>query len=241
MDMTPVTLPVATALPYFSQQAQQIVRTVRENDDIAGTMHVSNAIAERVKVMYKQWGEQTKPSIYAYRGDVYKGFYADTLASDDLVWAQQHIWVMSGLYGALRPLDEISQYRLEMKANLPVKDAKNLYVYWGDRLAQYIDEHANGVICVLSSDEYARPVTRNSRSRIVTPVFMDHKPNGNVGPVPIYSKMMRGVMARWIIDHRIERPEDLSGFNGFDYHYDASRSTTDKPVFVRASMTPLIF
>ncbi len=241
MDMTPVEASVRATMPYFSQQAGQIAKAVRKSGDIATLMHVSEAIARRVETMYETWGSQTKSCIYAYRGDVYKGFYADTLGQDDLTWAQEHIAIMSGLYGVLRPLDAISQYRLEMKANLSVGDNKNLYVFWGDQLARFIDEQADGVVCVLSSDKYARPVTRFSHSRIVTPVFMDHKPNGTVGPVPIYSKMMRGVMAKWIIDHRVDTPENLARFTGFGYRYDASRSSRDKPAFVRDVMTPLVF
>lgn len=210
--------------------------------ELQGLLHVSLAIAGQVRAMYQTWGSETAPSVYAYRGDVYKGFYADTLSMEDMNFAQDHLRIMSGLYGVLRPRDGISRYRLEMKAKVPIAGKETLYRFWGERLAQYVEAEANGVICVLSSVEYAKPVTTYVKNAtIVTPVFMDHKPNGEVGPVPIYSKMMRGVMARWLIDNRVDDPEEFHKFTGHGYHFDAKRSTLAAPVFVRKVMKPLQF
>ena len=242
MDFTPVALPgVSMTEPCFYPQARQIVRAVLETKDLRNIMQASDAIVDRTRLSYEQWGAHQNPSVYAYIGDVYKGFFARTLGYDDIRWAQEHILILSGLYGALRPLDAISGYRLEMKAKLPVGRAKDLYAFWGDTVAQMVDEKAGGVICVLSSDEYAKIVTVHTKSRIVTPVFLDKKPNGSIGTVPIYSKMMRGVMARWIIDNRIDTPEGLSDFSKHDYAYDAKNSTPDRPAFYREVMTPLRF
>jgi cytoplasmic iron level regulating protein YaaA (DUF328/UPF0246 family) len=242
MDFTFKTgLSVTSTQPHFFQQAQQLVDALRTIDDIAAFMNVSNDIAQKTVAAYENWGRKTNPAVYAYIGDVYKGFFAPTLSEQDVRWAQEHIRILSGLYGVLRPLDLVSGYRLEMKAKLPVSDAKNLYQFWGKQVAEYVDAEAGGVICVLSSDEYAKVVTAHAKSRIVTPVFLDKKPNGVIGTVPIYSKMMRGVMARWIIDHRINSPDQLSKFTMQGYSYDAARSTPDKPAFYREVMTPLRF
>ena len=241
MNDTPLDSDNTWTTPLFLKQAQTIVATLDRRDDIADFMNISPALADQVNTMYQRWGQTTKPSVFMYRGDVYKGFYADTLTQHDLLWSQQHVMIASGLYGLLRPMDQISRYRLEMRTGLSVGGYKNLYEYWGDTLARVADEHADGIICILSAEEYARPIRKFSSSRIVTPVFMDHKPNGTVGQVPIYSKMMRGVMARWIIDHRINDPAGLVGFDRFGYMYDANRSKPDAPVFVRAKMTPLVF
>lgn len=243
MNFQPVTLPaqaVATK-PYFYADAERIVHTIRQMDDISPVIQASGAIVEKTKTAYRAWGNALNPSIYAYAGDVYKGFYAATLQAEDIQWAQDHTITLSGLYGVLRPLDQISAYRLEMKAKLRVNHAKNLYEFWGDRLAKYIDDVADGVICVLSSDEYAKVITAHTSCRTVTPVFLDAKPNGTIGTVPIYSKMMRGVMARWIIDHRINSSEGLNGFSMHGYSYDPARSTDDRPAFFREIMTPLRF
>jgi cytoplasmic iron level regulating protein YaaA (DUF328/UPF0246 family) len=242
MNFQPVSsLSVPTTMPHFYAQAVEIVHTVCQMDDLAPLMRTSRTIADKTKSAYARWGEKNNPSLYAYVGDVYKGFYAPTLTSDGITWAQKHVFILSGLYGALRPLDLISAYRLEMKAKLPVGPAKNLYEFWGNKVAKYVDDAADGVICVLSSDEYAKVVTAHTGCRVITPVFLDKKPNGMIGTVPIYSKMMRGVMARWLIDNHIDTPERIIEFSMYGYSYDAGHSIDDRPAFYREVMTPLRF
>lgn len=229
-------------LPEFQKDAEYIAEIIKNTKDLAALMKVSPQLAEATRKTYKQWGNKTKPAIYSYVGDVYKGFYAKTLNTEDITWAQAHVRIMSGLYGMLWPLDEISQYRLEMKAHLKIDNKKDLYEYWGKRLAQKADtETDDGILCSLSSDEYARPVTRFSTSTIITPVFYDKKPNGIVGTVPIYSKMMRGVLARWVIDHRAGKPEELEQFEAQGYRYDANRSIKNSPAFFREIPKPITY
>lgn len=229
-------------VPEFQDDAERIVESIKHIKSLMKLMKVSSLLAEATRKKYEQWGEKTKPALYCYVGDVYKGFYAATLSEDDVKWAQQHLRIMSGLYGVLRPLDLVSQYRLEMKAPLAAGGKKDIYSYWGNRLAEKIDSETNdGIVCVLSSDEYARPVTRYTKSKIVTPVFFDKKPNGIVGTVPIYSKMMRGVMARWVIDQRVSKPEELRNFTAQGYKYDSSLSTENRPAFYRKVPKPIIY
>lgn len=225
--------------PLFLPQAKELVAAVSGTADMQKHMPMSQAIADATAQMYQRWGSEQAPAILSYVGDVYKGFYADTLSVDDLEWAQRHLYIMSGLYGVLRPFDLISPYRLEMKANIPVGTSKNLYEFWGDMLARRVDDGADGIICVVSSDEYARPITRYAKSRIVTPVFFDNKNNGKVGTVPIYSKMMRGVLARWMIDNRVNDPAELRNFSAQGYRYDATKSTPDQPAFFRTKPSPI--
>lgn len=242
MNFTPVTgLSLSPTTPFFYTQAERIVDAVRNFADMEVLMSASATIAQRTTETYKIWGDTTNPAIFTYVGDVYKGFFAQTLSNEDIRWAQEHVRILSGLYGVLRPLDLVSSYRLEMKAKLPVGNAKTLYEFWGDKVARYVDEQADGIICVLSSDEYAKVVTAYTKSRLVTPVFLDKKPTGKIGTVPIYSKMMRGVMARWIIDHQVDSPDRLKEFSMYGYSYDAASSTPDRPAFYREVMTPLRF
>lgn len=243
MDFSVVdTKGVRTTFPEFQDDAEHIVSAVKHAQNLAQLMKVSPALAEATRKLYEEWGRLTKPAVYSYVGDVYKGFYAKTLSAEDITWAQKHLRIMSGLYGILRPLDEISAYRLEMKASLKIDTKKDVYEYWGERLAQKANEATDdGILCILSSDEYARPVTRFSRSTIITPVFYDNKPNGTVGTVPIYSKMMRGVLARWVIDHRVEKPEDLEKFESQGYRYDPKRSTKNSPAFYREIPRPITY
>ncbi|MDX2776181.1 YaaA family protein [Streptomyces caniscabiei] len=230
----------ATA-PHFMVDARRIVDAIRNQTDIATLMHVSDAIANDVRVLYGKWGNDQAPALYAYKGDVYRWFFAETLSRNDLEWAQARLFILSGLYGVLRPLDLVSPYRLEMKTKLSIKGSRDLYDFWGTRIAQYVDRNDDALLCNLSSDEYAKVITKWTRKRIVTPVFLDNKNNGTVGTVPIYSKMMRGVMARWIIDHRVESPDELASFESQGYSYDAARSTCNTPVFYRSTPKPIRF
>jgi uncharacterized protein len=243
MDFSPVDMPgFHYTTPVFQSDAKRIVSAVQKVQDestLAELMHVSAPIAKATKQKYQDWGKTVGPSIYSYTGDIYKGFYARTLSASDIQWAQEHLVVASGVYGILRPLDLISPYRLEMKTKLKIGDTSDLYEFWGDKLAQFVDERAGGIICNIASDEYGKAVTKFTKSRVVTPVFLDKRPDGRIGTVPIYSKMMRGVMARWIIDHRIDDPAGLVEFSAQGYRYDASRSIIDRPAFYRKISAPI--
>ncbi len=242
MDMgRPYPQDISPTQPHFLEEATRIVAVVRDISDIARIMTVSRSIADKVAEKYLHWGNEKAPAIFAYIGDVYKWFYANTLSTEDLRWAQDHLYIMSGLYGVLRPMDEVSPYRLEMKAKLAVGDRKDIYTFWGKKLARYVDMMPDEIICNLSSDEYAKCVTKYTKKRVVTPVFLDNKTNGQIGTVPIYSKMMRGVLARWMIDHRIDTPEGLQTFASQGYSYDRAKSTPDFPAFYREIPKPIRF
>jgi len=233
-------------LPLFMDHSKQIADTIREMNEqqISSLMNVSPAIATNVKNMYRAWKpEGGRPALWAYKGDVYKGMKAEMLTERQSRWAEAHLCIMSGLYGIVRPFDAVNEYRLEMKARLAIGEAKNLYEFWGGTLASYVAVNASGLVYNLCSDEYGAVVTKRlpPEVRIVTPLFYDNRPNGTVGVAPIYSKMMRGVMARWMIDHETETPEELQAFEMHGYSYDASRSTPDRPAFYREVMKPLVF
>ena len=206
-------------------------------------MAISPGIASTVHASYAAWQPEAsgRPALWTYKGDVYKGVRANHLTRGDADWAQQHIVIASGLYGLVRPFDGIQSYRLEMKSALKIGRSDNLYTFWGEKLAEYVDARGSDWVCNLSSEEYAKPVTKYVHTNVVTPVFFDTKPSGAVGTVPIYSKMMRGVMARWMIDQRLQTPEQLKLFSAHGYRYDAQRSKKDFPAFSRVTMVPLIF
>jgi len=247
MDMSPH-FPrfVVPTEPYFIHDAMKIAAAIKglSGAEVEAYMHVSASIAANVRAMYTTWHSNgKKPALWAYRGDVYKGMKADELSEQQAIWAQQHLLIMSGLYGILRPFDAISAYRLEMKANFPLDQAKNVYDFWDVKLGECVAKRAKGLIYNLASDEYARPVTRHlpKSVQVITPVFYDNRPNGTVGKAPIYNKMMRGVLARWMIDRQVETPHTLREFSMHGYYYDATRSTANEPAFYREKMTPLVF
>ena len=232
---------VTPTQPYFMEEAHRIVNAVKRSEDIASLMHISDALTSSVRALYAGWNEIQAPALYAYRGDVYRWFFVEALSGEDIRWAQERLLILSGVYGALRPLDLISPYRLEMKTKLSVDGSDDLYTFWGDRIARYADNGRSDPICNLSSDEYAKVVTKWTHRRVVTPIFLDNKNNGTVGTVPIYSKMMRGVMARWIIDNKVDSPEEISAFRSQGYAYDVKRSTADTPAFYRTHPKPIRF
>ncbi len=231
--------------PLFLKQSARIASVMKqmEPEQLTKTMAISQPIAAAVHDYYGAWqtGKQGRPALWTYIGDVYKGVQAKTMSLDDAKWAQQHLVIASGLYGLVRPYDGIQAYRLEMKAAVSVDSFKNLSELWGDLLADYVDALPSDWLCNCSSDEYAKPVLRRLKKTVVTPIFYDTKPNGLVGPVPIYSKMMRGVLARWIIDNRISKADELHSFTAHDYRFDAKRSKPLQPAFSRTKMVPLKF
>jgi cytoplasmic iron level regulating protein YaaA (DUF328/UPF0246 family) len=234
---------VGATTPIFEQQASELRTVLSEYsiEQIAKLMHVSQILAEKTQAMFVD--TTTKQAFWAYDGDVFKGVQAKTMSHDDATFAQAHVVVPSGLYGLVRPYDMISPYRLEMKAKLAIKPAKNLYEFWADKLGVYIDTHADGEVLMLSSYEYARTIIPyvSPITRIVTPAFIDTKPTGKEEQVAIYNKMMRGVMGRWVIDNRIDSLTDITRFSAHGYAYSPERSTDDKPVFFRSIMKPLVF
>lgn len=244
--VTPAPSFVHATTPKFLPEAERIMRALQRYDvrHLQQLMRISEPLAQHVHTMVSQWRKEgEKPALWAYKGDVYKGMLADTISAKNAVWAQEHLLIMSGVYGALRPFDAMRAYRLEMKTNLPVGDAKHLYDFWGETIANYAEARANGVIVNACSDEYAQIVTKrvSEKTTIITPTFFDKKPSGTVAQVPIYSKMMRGVFARWMIDKTIENPAELQRFAAHGYSYNEALSKPNAPAFFRERMTPLKF
>ena len=243
--LTTCPISISPLTPLFTDQAARIVRKIAllSPKKIMQLMAVSLPIAVTVQKYYAAWQSQTtgKPAIWTYTGDVYKGFQAVTMSLEDADWAQQHIVISSGLYGLLRPYDGVQAYRLEMKTALSVGGMKNLSEFWTEPLASYIAKRSSDWLCNCSSEEYAKPVLKNITLPVITPVFFDTKPNGAVSTVPIYSKIMRGVFARWMVDKRIENLDQLPDFQAHDYSYNVDRSKPNFPAFSRAKMVPLRF
>lgn len=239
--MRPAPAYVEPTSPVFYKQAGEL-RTLIAGYDAAtviSLMSVSDVLAEKVRDLYRQQIKQ--PALWAYDGDVFKGVQAASLTKADALFAQAHVLVPSGLYGLVRPFDLISPYRLEMKTKLAVGKSANLYQFWGDMLGNYVQQHADHEVLMLSSYEYAKAISPHlsSATRVVTPAFIDKKPNGAESQVAIYNKMMRGVMGRWVIDQRIDSLDAIRAFTAHGYVYSKERSVPNKPAFYRGIMTPL--
>ena len=207
-------------------------------------MKISPALAELNMERYLNWVPQftqsnAKQCIFAFKGDVYMGLGAQTLKAKDLDWAQNHLRILSGLYGLLRPLDLMQPYRLEMGTALKTEKGKNLYEFWGstisDGLNQQLKKVRSDVLVNLASNEYFKSVqTKHLDASVVTPGFKDWK-NGQYKMISFFAKKARGTMARWIIQNRISDAKDLVNFNEDGYSYDEQGSTEDAPLFLRKS------
>jgi uncharacterized protein len=181
--------------------------------------------------------DNAKQAIAVFKGQVFIGLQANTLSEDDLLFAQDHMFILSGLYGTLRPLDIIQPYRLEMGTDLVNPRGKNLYQFWGTKLTEIINaelsKHKQKVLINLASNEYFKAINpKQIQGNIITPVFKEAKGNG-FKQVTIYAKTARGYMSRFIIQNRIENPEDIKAFDTDGYLFNSDLSTEKEWVFTR--------
>jgi cytoplasmic iron level regulating protein YaaA (DUF328/UPF0246 family) len=205
-------------------------------------MHISLDLAQLNYTRFQEFAadpatEATRPAVLAFAGDTYQGLEAASLDAEELAWAQDHLRILSGLYGVLRPLDAMQPYRLEMGSRLKNPRGKNLYEYWGSRISEALNEQAAAtgaqVLVNCASQEYFGTVDLSAlKLRVVTPVFMEDK-NGTPKVVSFYAKRARGAMARYIIQHRLNDAASLKDFDAGGYAYQPDLSEPDKPVFLR--------
>lgn len=239
--------PVRTTLhtqPLFIKQAEALIDVLRTQSagDIAKLMSLSDALAQLNVERYAAWRPKftqanSRQAVLAFNGDVYEGLVAAELSDAQLQWAQDHLVILSGLYGALRPLDLMQPYRLEMGTKLANPKGANLYEYWGAGVAEYLNERqtkaASPWVLNLASEEYFKVVDRKVlKAKVVQCVFQDHK-NDAWKVISFYAKRARGLMARFVIENHIEKPEDLKDFKVEGYAFDAKASAADKLVFRR--------
>ena len=210
--------------------------------EISILMSVSEKIANLNVGRFRDWQPEfdlsnARQAIFAFKGDVYTGLDAYNLKDHDISYAQEHLRMLSGLYGLLRPLDLMMPYRLEMGTKLANSRGHNLYEFWGHTITELINYDlaaANSELLVnIASDEYYKSVKENKiQAEIIKPVFLDQK-NGKYKVISFYAKKARGLMARFIIENQIDRVEDLKGFNTEGYYFDAESSLKGELVFKR--------
>ena len=238
-------LPAVTASqPQFVAQSTELISTLKKKTpgQIAELMDLSEALAKLNTDRYKAWTPQftadnARPAVLAFNGDVYEGLNAATLKPKDLQWAQDHVAILSGLYGVLRPLDLMQPYRLEMGTSLKHGKSANLYQFWGSQIADYLNgqlaAHKDPVIVNLASQEYFKAVDRKVlQARVVECVFQDFK-NGQYKIISFFAKRARGLMARYAIEHKAKTVEHLKAFNLEGYAFAAEVSQSDTLVFRR--------
>ena len=231
--------------PLYADQASALIAVLRKKTpaQVARLMALSDKLATLNAERYAAWQPtatptHSKPAVLAFDGDVYAGLDAKTLKTADHSWAQQHIVILSGLYGALRPLDRLQPYRLEMGTALKTERGKDLYAYWGDTVAEYLNtrqaDDAAPVVVNLASVEYARVALRKAlRARVVDCVFEEGQADGSYKVISFFAKKARGLMARHAIQNRVRSVRALQSFNAEGYALARDASSPSRLVFRR--------
>ena len=241
-DSPPVT--DAHSQPAHLTQSRKLVRRLRELSaaDLSRLMKISDDLAQLNRERYQHWKtpfrpENARQALFAFKGDVYIGLDAGSMQPDDLEFAQDHLRILSGLYGLLRPLDLMQPYRLEMGTRLDTDQGSNLYQFWGDRITrslnQELQQTSSATLINLASGEYFKSVKPSLlKADIVTPAFREFR-DGEYKFIQFFAKKARGLMARYLVDQRIDEPEGLKDFDYEGYKYNASLSTAKDWVFTR--------
>jgi hypothetical protein len=251
LDFSDIARDLETTKPKFLSEAHRLVDRARElsQSQIKSLMNLSDDLAVLNHDRFQSFKKKAnavgaKPAVLSFAGDVYVGLEAGGLSDDDLEFAQGSLRILSGLYGVLRPLDLIQPYRLEMGRALKTSQGKNLYDFWGEKLAENLSaelkSHEHRAIINLASNEYFTAARADKiKAQVITPVFRDIK-DGKARTLSFFAKKARGSMARAIITGRIQNPEDLKGLKVDGYTYRADMSLkSDTLVFARKQPPPV--
>jgi hypothetical protein len=230
--------------PQFLEHSARLIGVLKKKSarQVARLMDISDTLAALNVERYQAWSREftaqnAKQAVLAFNGDVYDGLSAKTLKPQELHWAQQHVCILSGLYGVLRPLDWMQPYRLEMGKPLAVGKAKNLYQFWGPRIAEHLNTRlaadTTPVVVNLASQEYFRSVDRKVlKARVIECVFEDWK-GGGYKVISFFAKKARGLMARYAIAERVSTPKKLEAFSLDGYAFAPAASQPERLVFRR--------
>lgn len=235
--------------PDFLSDTEKLVKQLRQLSvsEISSVMKISDKLGKLNADRFRTWqadfdDTNAKQALLAFQGDVYQGMDVNRFEAEDFDFAQEHLRILSGLYGVLRPLDLMQPYRLEMgtkltHAKLQNLSANTLYEFWADKLTKSINQQLekldHKIIINLASKEYFKAIKpKLAIADIVTPVFKDWK-NGKYKIISFYAKKARGMMAAYIIKNRLKDPQDIKGFNGAGYSYNIELSDRQNLVFTR--------
>lgn len=231
-------------LPLFYKDAIKLNKLLMQlsADDIRSLMHVSEALAEKTLEKIHSFDDHfgpksVRPAVMCFKGEVYQGLKASDWLSTDLSWAQENLRILSGLYGMLRPLDKMQDYRMEMGTPLTTPNGTGLYAYWKDRIAvqlkKELESHDSRYIINLASQEYFRVVEPYLGGiKVISPEFKMSKA-GKLSFSSFHAKQARGLLAAFIVRNRIERPADISAFNEGGFQFASEWSDTEKWVFIK--------
>tara|TARA_Y100000588_G_C14003898_1_gene816932 strand:+ start:64 stop:834 length:771 start_codon:yes stop_codon:yes gene_type:complete len=243
MDFSAPPISLAVTQPTLVDDAALLMRTCKalEAKDLEKLMKLSDSLAQLNHARFQDMRlpltpDNAKPCVLAFKGDVYKGLDAASFKPEDLTWAQERLRILSGLYGLLRPLDLIQPYRLEMGTKLANERGANLYEFWGDRLANSLnneDIDPEVPVLNLASQEYAKAVPQRDLQRPLLSAIFKEEQDGKLKTIGIFAKRARGLMARYLIRNRIDEFDALKDFNDEGYNYQPALSNEEQLVFTR--------
>lgn len=228
--------------PRFPEESERLIKKMRSFSakKLGELMGLSKDLSTLNVDRYQTWTptpkkEATKQAVLAFNGEVYRGLNAKEMSEEDLQFAQEHLRILSGLYGVLKPLDLIQPYRLEMGTKLKYYSYNNLYQFWGDKITKRLNEdlgEQNTIVNLASTEYYKSVQEKKLKGKVITPIFKDFS-NGTYKVLMTYAKNARGVMANYIIKNRITDPELMKSFDSNGYAYDPSQSDESNWVFIR--------
>ena len=246
LDFDTPTTDIEHTKPLFVKQSTELIGLLREKSpqQVASLMGISDALALQNVTRYQAWrprfdARNSKQAVLAFNGNVYGGLDAVSLSPEEMAWLQDHVCILSGLYGVLRPLDWMQPYRLEMGTQLENAQGENLYQFWGSQISDYLNQRlrrdVSPVLVNLASKEYFKAVDLKAlKARVIECVFEEYR-GGHYKVIALYAKRARGLMARYAAQKGILTPRQLQGFNLEGYAFNAAASKPERLVFRRRS------
>ncbi|MEA5536910.1 YaaA family protein [Crocosphaera sp. XPORK-15E] len=233
-------VPETKTVPIFKEDSNFLVNYIKtfSSKDLGQLLGVSESLATLNYQRFQSFDTaQKQAAILAYRGDVFKQLELDKFKDNDYLFAQEHLRIISGLYGILRPLDEISPYRLEMNTRLQTEKADILYKFWTEKVTQQLnnelEKHQTKILLNLASDEYSRIIKSEHFNYPILKVSFKEIRNSQLKTIGIMAKKSRGIMSNWVIKNKIDEPLKLKNYSGLGYHYDESLSNEQELVFIK--------
>ena len=243
LDYSPVEKNLDSTIPSLLEHSNELIKDLKSLNpqEVSSLMSLSDKLGALNYERFQEWKtpftkSNSKQAILAFKGDVYQGLDAESLSETELIWAQKHVRILSGLYGILKPMDLMQPYRLEMGTKFATKRGQNLYDFWNSIITEELNKQFssdNTNLLNLASNEYFKSINVSElKANVISPVFMDKK-NGKYKIISFFAKKARGLMTRYVIKNRIEDITDIQNFEEGGYFFSEAMSEDNKPVFCR--------
>jgi len=243
LDYSPVEKNIDSTIPSLLEHSSELIKDLKSLNpqEVSSLMSLSDKLGALNYERFQEWEtpftkSNSKQAILAFKGDVYQGLDAESLSETELIWAQKHVRILSGLYGILKPMDLMQAYRLEMGTKFATKRGHNLYDFWNSIITEELNKNFssdNTNLLNLASNEYFKSINVSElKANVISPVFMDKK-NGKYKIISFFAKKARGLMTRYVIKNRIEDITDIRNFEEGGYFFNEAMSEDNRPVFCR--------